>query len=895
MASIEQGRINQIVDDIYGWRQWGPYLSERSWASVREDYSPNGDAWGYFPHDHARSRAYRWGEDGIAGLCDRYGFLCMAPAFWNGKDPILKERLFGLTPADGNHGEDVKEYYFHEDNTPTHSYMRYLYKYPQGEFPYRQLAEVNRARGGKGEEFELLDTGIFDQNRYFDIVIEFAKVDEQTIAMKITAHNRGDQEAPLHILPNIWFRNNWGWSAQAWGPHRPLEPQIRLGTSSPNHVSLVADDCGIRIRKILAFDYQIGVRHLYCSPGGQAWFTDNETNAQKIFGPKAQERKPHHKDAFHRHLIGSEDCLKEDLIGTKACVHYHFPAIKPGASVAVRMLFTPRTPMLDPIEMVDTFITQRKAEADEFYAQVHPAKATADEKLVQRRALAGLLWTKQCYLFDVDLWFNGDNPNWPPPESRRNIRNRHWGHLNSQRVLIPAEKWEYPWFAAWDLAFTCPAIALVDGRFAKDQLYMLLFEQFQHPNGQIPAYEWEFSDLNPPVHAWAVWRVYNMDRIRSGTADREFLSKCFHKLLINFAWWVNKVDKEGNNVFEGGFLGMDNITVVDRSIPLEDGSTLEQSDASGYMAMFCLNMMRIALELAKLDSSYEFMAIKFFQHYAYIAGSMKRMGNRNYSLWDDKDGFFYDVLRRPNGSFEKFRLRSLVGLIPLFAVERLEAEWIRPFKHFHQNLIWFVNNRHDLIDGVVHLTENESGPTLSLTILDQDQLRKTMNWVHNPEEFLSDYGIRSLSKFHEQHPFQFNGVEVRYEPGESDSKLKGGNSNWRGPVWFPTGFLLIESLRKLGKAFGNDFKIHTPASPDVPVTFNQIANDIAKRMKALFLKDSMGHRPIHGNEPRFKDDPHWRDIVLFYEYFNGDNGKGLGASHQTGWTALIANLIDEWH
>lgn len=894
MSSAEQSRINEIDDDIRGWRQWGPFLSERSWASVREDYSPNGDVWGYFPHDHARSRAYRWGEDGIAGFSDRFGYLCIAPAFWNEKDPILKERLFGLTPNDGNHGEDVKEYYFHEDNTPTHSYMRYVYKYPQGEFPYAELAQVNRNRNGRGEEYELLDTGIFDQNRYFDIVIEFAKLDEQTIAIRIEAHNRGDRDAPLHLLPHIWFRNCWGWDDKAWGEDPHPEPEIRPGIQSSDYLALVADDLGLGIPGVRDNTYRIGIRQLFCTPGGEAWFTDNETNAARVFGPQARSRKTHHKDAFHRHLIQGEDCLRKDRRGTKACVHYHFPSVKAGESVVVRMLFSPRIPTGNPLGLVDSTIARKREEADQFYEQIHPPLATPDEKFLQRRALAGALWTKFCYIFDVGEWQDGDNPKWPPPKSRIPIRNQHWRHLNSHRILIPAEKWEYPWFAAWDLAFTCVPLALVDAKLAKDQLYLLLFEQFQHPNGQIPAYEWEFSDLNPPVHAWAVWRVYNMDRVRSGVADRIFLSKCFHKLLVNFAWWVNKVDKDGSNIFEGGFLGMDNVTVLDRSQPFHDGSTLEQSDASGYMAMFCLNMMRIALELAKDDKSYEFMAIKFFQHYAYIAGAMKKMGNCNYSLWDEGDGFFYDVLRRPNGTFEKFRLRSLVGLIPLFAVERLEAQWIRGFKDFYKNLLWFINNRKDLIKGVVHLTENESGPTLSLTIMDHEQLRQTMCWLHNPEEFLSDFGVRSLSKYHAKHPFRFDGVEVGYEPAESDSKLKGGNSNWRGPIWFPTSFLLIESLRKLGKAFGTNFKIQTPASRESSVTFDQIAKDIASRLKGIYRKNERGERAANGPLARFRDDPFWRDHVLFYEYFHGDNGKGLGASHQTGWTALLANLIDEW-
>lgn len=896
MSVSEKHRIDQISGDVFGWRQWGPYVSERSWASVREDYSADGDAWGYFPHEHARSRAYRWGEDGIGAICDRYQFLCLGHAFWNGADSIIKERLFGLTPKDGNHGEDVKEYYYYLDNTPTHSYMRMLYKYPHKAFPYRELAEGNRARNGRGAEYELVDTGIFDGGRYFDIDIEYAKLDEQTIAVRIQAINRGPDPAPLHILPNLWFRNIWGWSERAWGAPevRPGEPVISRGPESEEWLALTADDSQLEYPLEIGSAYRLGLRYLFGTPGGDVWFTDNETNALKVFGPQAMERKPHHKDAFHRHLIQGEEALKPDEKGTKACFHYHFEAVQPGETATVRLLLTPRVPLGNPLALVDQALLQRRLEADQFYATIHPPEACEDDKAIQRQAIAGLLWTKVVYLFDVEKWFEGDNPEWPPPQQRKTIRNQHWRHLNSHRVMIPAEKWEYPWFAAWDLAFTCPAIALVDQKFAKDQLYLLLFEQFQHPNGQIPAYEWEFSDLNPPVHAWSVWRVFNMDRIRNGVADRNFLEKCFHKLLINFAWWVNKVDREGNNIFEGGFLGMDNITVVDRSAAFYDGSSLMQADACGYMAMFCLNMMRIALELAKEESSYEFMATKFFQHYAYIAGAMKKRANQGLSLWDETDGFFYDVLQRPDKRLETFRLRSLVGLIPLFAVERLESEWISPFRDFHNNMLWILKNRKDLTEGVVHHTTNESGDTFVLTILDEEQLRRTMGYLHNEEEFLSPFGVRSLSRYHLQHPFRFDGVEVRYEPAESDSKLKGGNSNWRGPVWFPTGFLLIESLRKLGKAFGSHYRMVTPASGGTALSFHEIAGDIACRMMRLFELDEKGRRPYLGNEDLFQRDPLWRDHLLFFEYFNGDNGTGLGAAHQTGWTGLIANIIDEW-
>ena len=894
MSSKEQERLKEATSDVSGWRRWGPYVGERAWATVREDYSENGDAWGFLPHDLARSKAYRWGEDGIAGICDRYQLLCFAPAFWNGKDPILKERLFGLTAQEGNHGEDVKEYYFHADNTPTHSYMRYVYKYPQREFPYARLVEENRRRNGKGFEYELLDTGVFDDDRYFDVVIEYAKVTPEDYCVRIEAFNRSPDPAPLHVLPHVWFRNTWAWGKDGWDRKADREPVIRRGPHGADFQTLVTDDSHVETLTNIPVSYTLGARTLYAPPGGVALFTNNETNGPRVFGPNARSRRPYVKDAFHRHVVGGEGCVNPDLRGTKAAVHYVFEAVPPGGSVVLHLRLSDDGSLPRPLAEVDEVVAHRKAEADEFYESVHPRGAGADEKSVQRQAFAGLLWTKQNYFFDVQRWLEGDDPAAPPPASRKQIRNQHWRHLNSMRVMIPAEKWEYPWFAAWDLAFTCPAIALVDAEYAKEQLWLLLFEQFQHPNGQVPAYEWEYSDLNPPVHAWAVWRVYNMDRIRSGKADRDFLERCFHKLLINFAWWVNKVDREGNNVFEGGFLGMDNITVVDRSVPCEGGGVLEQSDANGYMGMFCLNLMRIALELARENPVYEGLATKFFQHYAYVAGAMKHMGNRDYALWDEEDGFFYDVLRFPDGRFQKFRLRSLVGLIPLFAVERLEADWIKPFKQFTGAFHWFMKNRPDLVKGVVHEVRDNGQVTWALTIVDQNQLRRIMERVMDPAEFLSDYGPRSLSKAHEKAPFEFGGMSVGYEPGESDAKLKGGNSNWRGPIWLPTSFLLIESLRKLGKAFGPKFAVNVPAAGGGPMTFPEMARELADRLIRLFRRGGDGRRPIYGGTEKFQRDPHWRDHVLFYEYFHGDNGAGLGAIHQTGWTALVASLIDEW-
>jgi hypothetical protein len=885
----EHRRVREMKDDISGWRRWGPYLSERAWATVREDYSADGNAWAFLPHDLARSKAYRWGEDGIAGICDRYQLLCFAPAFWNGRDPILKERLFGLTPLEGNHGEDVKEYYFHLDNTPTHSYMKFLYKYPQAAFPYAQLVEENRRRAGQGPEFELLDTGIFDEDRYFDIVIEYAKDDPENLYVRIEAFNRGPEAAPLRILPHLWFRNTWAWSDAP-----AAEPNIRPGSAQAGCLSLVTDDSAVETLSNIPVAYRLGPRILCGPEGGELLFTDNETNAPRVFGPGNPSRKPFVKDAFHRWLVDGEPCLNPEQVGTKAAFHYAFPAVPPGGSVILRLRLSDNLKVRNPLKQVDTVIARRRAEADQFYASLHPAAASDDEKLIQRQALAGLLWNKQSYLFDVNQWLNGDRPDLPPPASRQHIRNEHWRHLNSMRVLTVPDKWEYPWFAAWDLAFHCVTFALVDAEYAKDQLWLMLFEQFQHPNGQLPAYEWEFSDLNPPVHAWAVWRVYNMDRIRSGKADRPFLERCFHKLLMNFAWWINKVDREGNNIFEGGFLGLDNITVVDRSTRSRDGSVLDQADGTGWMGMFCLNMMRIALELAKENRSYEGLATKFFQHYAIVAAAMKSMGNRHYQLWDEQDGFFYDVLRYPDGRFRKFRVRSLVGLIPLFAVERLEVGWIEPFRQFTACLNWFLKNRRDLVEEVVHTIQCNGETTHVLTIVNEEQLTRLLRRVWDPGEFLSPYGIRSLAKCHEAQPFRIEGLSVSYEPAEAVSKIKGGNSNWRGPIWFPTCFLLIESLRKLAKAYGKDFNVQLTDSDGPSMTFPEMAQQLAERLIAVFARDGNGRRPVFGGAAKFQNDPHWRDHLLFYEYFHGDNGAGLGASHQAGWTALVASLIDEW-
>jgi len=879
----EKKRLQAIKDEQATWQHWGPYLSERSWGTVREDYSADGDAWGYLSHDMARSKTYRWGEDGIGAISDRYQLLNFSLALWNGKDPILKERLFGLTPHEGNHGEDVKEYYFYLDSTPTHSYMKFLYKYPHAEYPYQELIDVNKSRGGQGEEYELLDTGVFEEDRYFDVFMEYAKQDAEDIAIRITVHNRGPEDAEIHLIPNLWFRNIWSWNDE------PLDaPVIKKGRKAAKHVHLEADDSDATGLKNLPFEYKLGKRYLYADEDGTPMFTNNETNTQRLYGEDDGEQFV--KDAFHNHIIHGEKCINTKNTGTKAGIHFT-RKVKAGGSTVVKLRLT-NSAMKDPLADIDKIVKTRLKDADEFYAEVHPPKASEDEKNIQRQAFAGLMWTKQNYIFDVQRWLEGDNSKLTPPESRKTIRNQHWRHLNSMRILSMPDKWEYPWFAAWDLAFHTVPITLIDPEFAKDQLWLMLFEQFQHPNGQIPAYEWEFSDLNPPVHAWAVWRVYNMDKHRNGKPDRDFLQKCFHKLLINFAWWINKVDSEGNNVFEGGFLGLDNITVFDRSEELPGGATLEQSDATGWMGMFCLNLMRIALELAKDNPVYEGLATKYFQHYIYVGAAMKQMGNRNYNLWDEEDGFFYDVLRYPDESFHKLRVRSLVGLIPLFAVERLERKKINSFNEFTSSFDWFVKNRQDVVQHVCNRIKTKETDTHILTIVNEGQLKRILERMWDEGEFMSDYGLRSLSKHHEEHPFILGDNMVGYEAGEAVCKLKGGNSNWRGPIWFPTSFLMIESLRKLDTAYGDLLKIKMDDGSEV--TAGDMAERLANGMINIFAKDKKGRRPVFGTVEKFQTDPLWKDHILFYEYFHGDKGTGLGASHQTGWTALVASLIDEW-
>jgi Glycosyl hydrolase family 63 C-terminal domain len=874
MRTQEHSRLSEkIQGDVPHWHKWGPYVSERAWGTVREDYSWNGDAWKYFPFDAAASKVYRWGEDAIAGWCDRYQVLVFAPVFWNGQDPILKERLFGLSSSEGNHGEDVKECYFYLDGTPTHSYMKYLYKYPQGAFPYEALRVENGKRGTHDPEYELVDTGIFSENRYFDIFIEYAKASPEDVCIRIEAVNRAESAATLHILPHLWFRNQW-----AWGDQRQAEPRIRNMSTKTSTLCLFAEDEELLSPQNIPFDYHVGKRYLYGPAGARLLFTNNED---------LSEGQKYSKEAFHRFAIHHQDSINPDEVGTKACFHYVYENIPAHGSVVLHLRLTDAL-MENPLGDVPGIFARRKEEADAFYATIHPKNATTEERLVQRQALAGMLWSKQIYLFDVAVWLGGDNTFHKPPESRHQIRNIHWHHLNSMRILSMPDKWEYPWFAAWDLAIQCISLALVDIAFAKEQLWLLLFDQFQHPNGAIPAYEWEFSDLNPPVIAWAVYQVYEMEKKHTGKGDSDYLNKCFLKLIMNFAWWVNKVDSSGNNVFEGGFLGLDNITLIDRSAPSIKGAVLRQSDGTGWMAMFCLNLMRISLELAKTNATYETMATKFFQHFVYIAHAMKKMGNKNYHLWNEQDHFFYDVLSYPNGQFSEFRVRSLVGLIPLFAVEILDSEEMASLPEFKRNFDWFLRNRQELTHDCVLPVKKG----FLLTLVNEDHLREVLQYVWDPKEFRSDYGLRSLSKFHKQNPFYYQEKQVGYEPGESLERIKGGNSNWRGPVWMAPTYLLTLSLKEFARGFGEHVTISV--ADEKPISLMAMAHSFADRIIGLFTPNLSGVRPVLGEDFPFARDPHWCNYSLFYEFFHAETGKGLGASHQTGWSGLVANFIDEY-
>jgi hypothetical protein len=873
---LEEARLRRVH-----WKRWGPYLSERQWGTVREDYSPHGNAWEYFSHDQARSRAYRWGEDGLAGITDRHGLICFALALWNGRDPILKERIFGLTGNEGNHGEDVKEYYFYLDSTPTHSYMKYLYKYPQAEFPYAQLVEENRRRGKSEREFELLDTGVFDENRYFDVLVEYAKASADDILIRITAHNRGPEAAEIDLLPTVWFRNTWSWgTADAAAPR----PSLRQARHAGNAAVIELEEP------------YYGRRYLVCEGAPEVLFTENETNTERLFG--SPNRTPYVKDAFHGYVIAGEPgAVNPARAGTKAAARYR-TRVAAGGSATVRLRLTdlvPTAAMLGP--EFDRVFAERIAEADEFYSRRLGRCPNSDAGQVQRQAFAGMLWSKQFYYFDVRRWLEGDPGQPAPPAERRNGRNRDWMHLYNADIISMPDKWEYPWYAAWDLAFHCIPLAQVDPDFAKEQLILLLREWYMHPNGQLPAYEWAFGDVNPPVHAWAAWRVYKIEKRIRGRADRAFLERVFHKLLLNFTWWVNRKDPEGMNVFQGGFLGLDNIGVFDRSAPLPTGGHIEQSDGTSWMGMYCLNMLAIALELAKENPAYEDVASKFFEHFVYIADAMNHCGGDGVQLWDDADGFFYDVLHLPSGERHYMKVRSMVGLIPLFAVETLEPEIVEQLPGFKRRMQWFIDNYPQLRKHIEMQEVPDRGVRRLLSIVNRERLPRVMRYLLDESEFLSPYGIRALSQFHRNHPYLFpvNGSvhRVDYEPAESSSGLFGGNSNWRGPIWFPVNFLLVESIQKFHYFFGESLKVECPTGSGRQETLWNVAGEISRRLARVFLRDDAERRPVYGNIEKFQTDPHWRDLIQFHEYFHGDDGSGVGASHQTGWTGLVAKLLEQ--
>jgi len=867
------------------WKKWGPYLSERSWGTVREDYSEDGNAWNFFPHDLARSRAYRWGDDGIGGISDRHQYLCFSLAVWNEKDPILKERLFGLNGFEGNHGEDVKEYYFYLDSTPTHSYMKMLYKYPQAEFPYSELVKENNRRDMLDSEYELADTGVFEKNRYFDIFVEYAKESPDDILIKIKTINRGPESANCWFLPTLWFRNTWSWGYDA-GPMAdiPQKPRLRQ-IKGRKGVSIVRADHPVA-----------GIYYLFAENPQDVLFTDNETNKTRLFGKS--NNNPFVKDAFHRYLInGRTSAVNPDRKGTKAGVLYH-KKISPKSSRIMKLRLS-ATFHKSAFEDFDGIFERRLVEAEEFYGAVQKLGLGEDEKNIQRQALAGMLWSKQFFYYNVEQWISGDPGMTPPPEHRANGRNQGWSHLNNFDIISMPDKWEYPWYAGWDLAFHCIPLAIVDADFAKRQLELMAREWYMHPNGQLPAYEWNFSDVNPPVHAWAAWRVYKIDAKQQGEPDNVFLESIFHKLLLNFTWWVNKKDEEGKNVFQGGFLGLDNISVFDRSAPLPTGGHIDQSDGTSWMGFYCLIMLKIALELASKNPVYQDSASKFFEHFLRIARAMTGDHRGGLSLWDEEDSFFYDALHLPDDRVLPLKVRSLVGLMPLLAVETLEHDLIESLPVFKRRLNWFYENRIFLRDrgdmACVHHPGNNSRRLLS--IVNRERLIKVLGPMLDKNEFLSKYGIRSLSKYHKNRPYTIyvdgQAHTISYQPAESTSGLFGGNSNWRGPVWFPVNYLLIESLQKFHHYYGNSLKVEYPTGSGHKMTLGEIASELSLRLVRLFLRNRDGKRPVYGGQRLFQDDPHWRNLILFYEYFHGENGAGIGAGHQTGWTGLVAKLIQQ--
>jgi hypothetical protein len=878
--TAEHDRLDQDRRRIAHWKRWGPYLSDRAWGTVREDYSEKGEAWTYFSHEDARSRAYRWNEDGLAGICDRHQRICFAVSLWNGRDPGLKERLFGLTGPEGNHGEDVKEYYFHLDSTPTHSYMKFLYKYPHARFPYEQLREVNRARGRDQPEFELHETGVFRDGRYFDVLVEYAKGDPEDILIMITVVNRGPEAAAIHVLPTVWFRNTWSWD------HAAARPSLQAHTH-PSAGSFVELNEPVS-----------GRRWLYCANEPALLVTDNETNTSRLFGTSGAANT---KDAINDFIVGgSRKGLNPEGHGTKASAAY-YADLPAGGVHRVQLRLTDRPPDSSTTSPFGSGFTRifalRRQEADEFYGAVIPGTLSDDQRSITRQALAGLLWSKQFYHYVVKTWLEGDSATPAPPAARRSGRNAAWTHLYNADVISMPDKWEYPWYASWDLAFHCIPLALVDSDFAKQQLVLLLREWYMHPNGQLPAYEWAFSDVNPPVHAWAAWRVYKMEKRATGTGDLVFLERVFQKLLLNFTWWVNRKDAGGKNIFEGGFLGLDNIGVFNRSDGAPSGGSLQQSDATSWMAMYCLNMLAMSIELSDGNPAYEDMASKFWEHFLYIADAMRHRGGDRIGLWDDHDGFFYDVLQLPNGQVVPLKVRSAVGLIPLFAVETLDPERLVRLKDFNRRLEWFVANRPDLTSGVASMTEPGRGERRLLSVMSAEQLRRVLQIMLDETEFLAPYGIRATSRVHARAPYEVvvgdRAYRVDYEPAESSSGLFGGNSNWRGPIWAPLNFLIIESLQKFHHYYGNDFTVECPTGSGRRMTLREVSTELARRLTALFLRGPDGRRPINGGVELFDADPHWRDGIFFHEYFHGDTGRGLGASHQTGWTALVAKLLHQ--
>ena len=880
MATTEQERLDAQRRGEADWQKWGPYLSERAWGTVREDYSPHGTAWDYFPHDHARSRAYRWNEDGLAGISDRRQYLCFALALWNGRDPILKERLFGLAGPEGNHGEDVKEAYFYLDSSPSQSYMKMLYKYPQAAFPYAQLAAENGRRGFHDLEYELLDTGLFADSRYFDILVEYAKAGPDDILIRLSAVNRGPDAAVLHLLPTLWFRNTWSWGYEN-GPMQDVSGKPRL-----------YQDKDANGKAMIRADHPAaGTYYLYLEKGADLLFTENETNRTRLFG--AADPAAYVKDAFHRYLIhGETEAINPDQSGTK-CAALFTADIPPGETVTLRLRLTTAATKR-PFAQFNAIFALRQTETDEFYAALHPEGLRDEEKQVQRQALAGLLWSKQLYYYDIEQWLAGDPAGPPPPAERRRGRNRAWEHLNNFDIISMPDKWEYPWYAAWDLAFHCLPLALVDADFAKHQLILMTREWYMHPSGQLPAYEWALGDVNPPVHAWAARRVYEIEAQQTGTPDRAFLETVFHKLLLNFTWWVNRKDKDDNNVFQGGFLGLDNISLFDRSAALPTGGHIDQADGTAWMAFFSLEMLRIALVLAQENPVYQDLATKFFEHFLAIARAMSQ-GFAGQGLWDEVDGFFYDALHLPDDSVRPLKIRSLVGLIPLLAVETLDKGLLQTTPDFQRRMAWFLRHRSHLSGNIACSWDEQSGQERHIMgVVTRDRLTRVLAYLFDENEFLSPYGIRSLSKAHEtpyRVAFGQETFSVGYQPAESTSALFGGNSNWRGPIWFPINYLLIEALERYHDYYGDALQVEFPTGSGEQFNLGQIAKKLSQRLVALFLPQADGRRPVYGGANIFHEDPHWRDLILFYEYFHGDNGAGLGASHQTGWTGLAALLF----